>query len=131
MSQVIKNIAYSSFFIALCLMLGKLLNTFIGGLPASLYGMLFINVMLYFKLINAERIKQTIAWAIENMGVCFVPAGVGIIDHFDLLASYGLEIVGIIFFTTFILITFIGLAIEKSSAKQSTKQSEQVGVENG
>ena len=46
------------------------------------------------------------------MGVCFVPAGVGIINHFELIKHHGLAIVFIIFITTFILLSFVGIVFE-------------------
>lgn len=121
MSNTLKNIAYSVFFIASCLMLGRLLSNFIGGLPASLYGMILLNFMLYLKVIEAKKIQQSIAWIINNMGVCFVPAGVGIINHFDLLAKHGIIIISIIFFSTFILISFVGIIIERLSTNLPDK----------
>ncbi|MFT5757124.1 MAG: holin-like protein [Alteromonadaceae bacterium] len=104
-----KNIIYSVIAVTLCLLMGKLTTRLIGGLPASLYGMIFFTLLLHFQLLNANRIKQSIEWALQNMGVCFVPAGVGIINHFELIKSHGLTIVFIIFITTFLLMTLVGL----------------------
>lgn len=47
------------------------------------------------------------------MGVCFVPPGVGIINHFDLIQQHGIAIVAITFATTFILLTLIGLHYQR------------------
>ena len=89
------------------LLIGKLLAHFAGGLPASLYGMIVFSLMLHFKIFDAEKIEQAISWIIANMGVCFVPAGVGIINHFELIKHHGITIVAIIFITTFILLTSV------------------------
>ncbi len=112
-NQTIKQVIYSIIVISLCLAIGKLLYKFAGGLPASLYGMISLNVLLHFKMIDPEKLSNAIAWAIKNMGVCFVPAGVGIINHYDLVAQFGVAIVAIIFISTFVLITFVGLSVEK------------------
>jgi len=104
-----KNMLYSIAALALCLVLGKLIAAYFGGLPASLYGMIIFTLLLHFQILNASKIKKCIEWGLQNMGVCFVPAGVGIIDHFELIKSYGLSIVFIIFITTFILMTLVGL----------------------
>ena len=109
----LQNMLYSVFTIMLCLYVGKAINAFFGGLPSSLYGMIVLNFLLHFRLFNAERLKQTVAWIIKNMSVCFVPAGVGIIEHFDIVAQHGLSIIWVIFISTMALITVVGLLVEK------------------
>jgi holin-like protein len=47
------------------------------------------------------------------MGVCLVPAGMGIINHYDLIQQHGLALVVIIFSSTFILLTVIGYLSER------------------
>ena len=80
-----KNVLYSLFSLCLCVLLGKALYASIGGLPGSLYGMIIFSLLLYLKLFDAARIEKSIQWIIQHMGVCYVPAGVGIINHFELI----------------------------------------------
>jgi len=108
----VKNTLYSLLAISLCLGLGKGLTALIGGLPASLYGMITFTACLHFSLIKAERVQVCIVWIIKHMGVCFVPAGVGIINHLELIKNHGFALVGIIFLSTFVLLTFIGLSYQ-------------------
>lgn len=117
-SASLKNTAYSIFAILACLMLGKLITYLLGGLPASLYGMIIFSLSLHFKLFDASKIAPTIAWIISNMGVCFVPAGVGIINHFELIEKHGLTIVFIIFTSTFLLLTTVGYLYEQLEKHQ-------------
>lgn len=107
-----KNIIYSIVSIGICVLLGKLIAHIIGTLPSSLYGLICFTTLLHYKVICAEKIKVSIEWSIRNMGVCFVPAGVGIINHFELIKNHGLAIVFIIFITTFILLSFVGVFFE-------------------
>ena len=93
--------------------MGKLIAAYIGGLPASLYGMVTFTLLLHYQCLNDSKIKKSIAWGLQNMVVCFVPAGVGIINHFELIKSHGLTIVFIIFITTFLLMTLVGLGYQK------------------
>lgn len=116
------DFAYSAVAIALSLALGKGLYYLLGGLPGSLYGMIILNFLLHFQIVSAVRLKSSIDWAIRNMGVCFVPAGVGIINHFDLVAQHGIAIVGIIFLTTFIVISIVGLLTQKYLPEIPEKQ---------
>jgi len=108
-----KNVIYSVIAVGLCLLLGKLSTALFGGLPASLYGMIIFTILLHFQLLKSNRIQKSIEWVLQNMGVCFVPAGVGIINHFELIKNHGLVIVFIIFMTTFSLMTLVGLWYQK------------------
>tara|TARA_B110000881_G_C18480353_1_gene466162 strand:- start:477 stop:908 length:432 start_codon:yes stop_codon:yes gene_type:complete len=128
---MMKNALYSIFIIALCLILGKIIDALIGGLPGSLYGMLIFTTLLHYKIISEARISATIAWLIQHMGVCFVPAGVGIINHFDLIKTHGITLVSIIFVTTFLIFTVVGLLYQSELDKKShdPKGPEQKGSE--
>ena len=120
---MMKNALYSIFIIALCLILGKIIDALIGGLPGglpgSLYGMLIFTTLLHYKIISEARISSTIAWLIQHMGVCFVPAGVGIINHFDLIKIHGITLVSIIFVTTFLIFTVVGLLYQSELDKKA------------
>jgi len=113
------HIIYSIFAIALCLLAGKAIEHFLPTLPASLYGMMIFTVLLHYRILNAQRIKPCIEWALANMAVCFIPAGVGIINHFELLKKHGFLLVIIIFFTTFVLLTFVGVIYQRQLNKES------------
>jgi holin-like protein len=112
------HVIYSIFAIALCLLVGKAIEYFLPTLPASLYGMMIFTAFLHYRILNAQRIKPFIEWALANMAVCFIPAGVGIINHFELLKRHGLVLVSIIFFTTFVLLTFVGLLYQRQLNKE-------------
>lgn len=103
-----KNVIYSLIAILLSLLIGHTIFFLIGGIPASLYGLLFLTISLHFKLINAEKLSQTVQWIIDNMGICFVPAAVGIIEYVYLLKAFGLSITLLSVITTLLLITIVG-----------------------
>jgi holin-like protein len=107
------NVLYTIFSIALCLALGKLINYALGGLPASLYGMIIYSVLLQLHWLNPTNVSFTTQWFIKHMGVCFVPAGVGIVNHFSLIEQHGMALIAIIFISTFTLLTLVGLLSEK------------------
>lgn len=108
-----KNVAYTIVAIFFCLAIGKLINNIIGGLPSSLYGMIIYCLFLHFNWLSPAKVNLANQWIIRNMGVCFVPPAVGVIDHFELIRNHGFAIVGIIFLTTFLLLTFIALVADK------------------
>ena len=108
-----KNIFYTIFAISLSLALGKLAHFTFGSLPASLYGMIIYCSLLQLKWLNFSRVQTINLWFIKNMGVFFVPAGVGIINHFDLIKRHGLALIVIIFVSTFILLTLVALLSQR------------------
>lgn len=108
-----RNILYTSLAIIFCLGLGKLVNYYLAGLPGSLYGMLFYCLFLQLGWLNPEKVIQANQWIIKHMGICFVPASVGVINHFDLIKHHGFAIILSILLTTFMLITFVGLVAER------------------
>jgi holin-like protein len=114
--QEASNVLYSIFAIFSCLALGKLCSYFAPILPGSLYGLIIFTLTLHFRLFNADRIKSTVMWCLKHMGVCFVPAGVGIINHFELIKQFGIAIVAITFVTTFLLLTVVGLHYQRYAA---------------
>jgi holin-like protein len=107
-----KNVLYTIFAISISLLLGKLANNLLAGLPASLYGMVIYAIFLQLNWFSSEKVSVTNQWFIRHMGVCFVPAGIGIINHFQLIQQHGIALVSIIFSSTFILLTVIGYLSE-------------------
>jgi holin-like protein len=122
-----KNILYTVIAISICLIAGKILYSVCGGLPASLYGMILYCFLLQLGWLKPEKVHQANQWMIKHMGVCFIPAAVGVINHFELFKNHGYAIVTIIFFTTFLLITFVGLLAEKYLTNKSNPTADTEG----
>jgi holin-like protein len=121
-----KNLFYTVFAISLCLLLGKLAHSLLAGLPASLYGMVIYAIFLQLNWFSPQKVTQANQWFIKHMGVCLVPAGMGIIDHFQLLQEHGIALIFIICSSTFILLTVIGYLSERflvTDSDNNTKPS--------
>jgi holin-like protein len=119
------HIVYSILAVAICLLTGKAIELFLPILPASLYGMMIFTALLHYRFLNAKRIQPCIEWALANMAVCFVPAGVGIINHFELIKKHGFMLITIIFMTTFLLLTLVGVVYQKQ-----LNRSESLKIKN-
>ncbi|MCW8833565.1 MAG: CidA/LrgA family protein [Colwellia sp.] len=119
-----KNVLYTALAIAFCLGLGKLVNHFIAGLPASLYGMIFYCLLLQLGWLSPNKVAHANQWIIKHMGICFIPAAVGVINHYELIKHHGFTIVISIVFTTFILLTFVGMVAERYLATSNDKSIE-------
>jgi len=118
-----KNSIYTILAIIACLALGKLIHYAVGGLPASLYGMIFYCLLFQLNFLSPSKVHQANHWAVKNMGICFIPAAVGVINHFELIKSHGFAIIFIIVCTTFLLLTFVGLYAQKYLTTLSTSAS--------
>lgn len=120
-----RNIIYTVLAISACLGVGKLINYGVGGLPASLAGMLVYCLLLQLGWFTPSRVHQANLWAIKHMGVCFIPAAVGIINHFELIKNHGFALIAVIFFTTFVLLTLVGVLAENYlTTKSQTTSSD-------
>ncbi|XQW85781.1 CidA/LrgA family protein [Thalassotalea piscium] len=124
------NIVYAILALLICLACGYAIEWLVGGLPPSLYGMAVLTIALQSKWIDADRLNASVAWGIRHMGVCFVPAGVGIIEHQDLIKTHGIAIVGITFITTFLLLSLVGLIYQgyekRSRSHADTEPSDKI-----
>lgn len=54
-------------------------------IPASIYGIILLFICLNAKIIQVSSIKETSCFLIEIMPFMFIPAGVGLIDSWDIL----------------------------------------------
>ncbi len=93
--------------IFLCLVLGKFVNHYLGGLPGSLYGLLFFALLLNSKVLEADRCKDVIAKIIYFMPLVFLPVCIGLMQYFELFAEVGAKVVFIAVSTTLLGIVFV------------------------
>ncbi|PWJ46462.1 CidA/LrgA family protein [Faecalicatena contorta] len=72
--------------------------------PASVTGMLFLFICLLTGLLKIEHIQEKSDFLLENMAFFFVPAGVSIINYFEILKSSVVQLVIVCLVST--VITF-------------------------
>ena len=73
--------------------------------PASVIGMLLLFVCLFTGVLKIEHIQEKSDFQLENMAFFFVPAGVSIINYFDVLKHTWIQLVIICVLST--VITFV------------------------
>lgn len=56
-------------------------------LPSSIIGMLFLCAALHFKWVRLEWVQTVSSFLIRNMALFFVPPGVGLMLHFQLIKN--------------------------------------------
>lgn len=92
-----------------CLALGELI-VFLTGikLPSSIIGMLLLTSFLKFRIIKLEWIKGLSDFLVANLGFFFVPAGVGLMLFFDIIAAQFWPIVVATLVSTILVLVVTG-----------------------
>ena len=112
------------FIILAFYMLGNLISYLIGGIiPGSVCGMILLFVALCLRIVKPESVRSVARALTQNMAVLFVPAGVGIMAQYDLIAQNWVGIMTItIVCTLLVLITtgWITQYLDKYFNKKNT-----------
>ena len=72
--------------------------------PASVIGMIFLFICLLTGMLKIEHIQEKSDFLLGNMAFFFVPAGVSIMNYFDILKSSAVQLLIICIVST--VITF-------------------------
>lgn len=93
-------------------LIGEVAAYFLGGfVPGPVIGMAMIAVVLTLtggvKMLEPahQRTLGTSRSILANLGILFVPAGVGIIQHLDLIRDRGFALLAIVLLSTVITLT--------------------------
>ena len=84
--------------------------------PASVIGMIFLFICLLTGMLKIEHIQEKSDFLLGNMAFFFVPAGVSIMNYFDILKSSAVQLLIICIVST--VITF---AVTAYSVKLTMK----------
>lgn len=72
---------FELFIIAAVSLAGEILGALIPApIPASIYGMTIMFILLFSGILKPERVEKTGGWLVVVMPVMFIPGGVGIIE---------------------------------------------------
>ncbi|MDE6314640.1 MAG: CidA/LrgA family protein [Lachnospiraceae bacterium] len=118
------------FFIILSIScVGEILNMFLPlPIPASIYGMVLLFVLLYTGILKLEDIKDTGMFLIEIMPVMFIPAGVGLMSSWGVLKPVLIP-VSIITIVSTILVMAAGGKVTQFIIKHSNSTEEDSKIE--
>ena len=94
--------------------LGEVTSKFITfiSIPGSVLGMIFFFLALQFELIKLEQVEEAGEWLTDNMAILFVPAGVGLMTHFNILGDIWWQLLIIIFVSTILMLGFGGIIVQ-------------------
>ena len=105
---------------------GELLHHFIDlPVPASIYGMVLLFVLLETKLLKLSAVKETADFLLEIMPVMFVPAAVGILESWELIRP---SVAGYLITTVAVMV--IVMAVSGLVTQAIAGRKKNAGVEN-
>jgi len=117
------------FIIITVSLIGELLHFFIPlPIPASIYGLVIMFILLQTRIIKLDMVKETSSYILSIMTLFFVPPCVGFINAFPLMKQYGIQFLIIGIGTTVLVMISTGWVVQGIiRIKQSKKNPE---VEN-
>ena len=62
-------------------------------IPSSIIGLLLLTAALHLKIVKLRQVEGVADFLVKNLGFFFVPAGIGVMVHFDLIAKQWMPIV--------------------------------------
>ena len=92
-----------------CLALGELAVYLTGiKLPSSIIGMLLLTLFLKLNWIKLRWVQGISDFLVENLGFFFVPAGVALMLHFDIITAQFWPIAVASVISTLLVLVFTG-----------------------
>lgn len=76
--------------------------------PSSILGMIMLTASLQLKIIDLRHVEGAADALVRNLGFFFIPAGVGVMKYFNLIAEQWEPIVGASAISTAIVIVVTG-----------------------
>lgn len=105
--------------------LGSLISHLIGGfIPGSVCGMLLLFIALGMKIVNPESVRNVSLALTRNMAVLFIPAGVGIMAHYGLIAEHWIAIVAITVVVTLLVLVSVGATVQYLNKRFNNNDSD-------
>ena len=103
--------------------ISSLFSNFI-TIPGSIVGMIILFLLLQFKVIKEETIKDVADFLLSNMAIFFVPAGVSLINSFGLIKDNMMILILSGTIDTIIIMLATGKTVEFMINKKELKSNE-------
>ena len=82
------------------------------ALPGSIIGMFFLFLALSLKWLRLEDIKVVSDFLLKHMALFFIPAGVSVMNSFDLIEGLIIPITLTLVISTVFMLAFISLIVD-------------------
>ena len=87
-------------------------NVFRLPVPGSILGMILLFLALQFKILEFRHVDEAGSFLINNMTILFLPAGVGIMDKWNLISHFWAQILLIVVGALIINMLILGKLVE-------------------
>ena len=77
-------------------------------MPASIYGLVLLFIALMTGLVKLPQVHEAARFLIEIMPLMFIPAGVGLLETWDVIAPAWLEYVAVTVISTWVVMIVSG-----------------------
>lgn len=103
-----------AFYILFFYFTGEFISYYIDGfIPGSVIGMVLLFLALAFRLVKPAKVKKLSTLLTENMGLFFLPAGVGLMNSLGIISRYWMVIVTASVVSTILVIASVALIQQK------------------
>lgn len=107
--------------------LGEVLNFLLPlPVPASIYGLVIMFILLLTGALKVENIKETSDFFLATMPILFIVAGVGVIDYWDIIKPRLIPAIIIMLVVTVIIMVATGRITQliiKAKEKRRSKNA--------
>ena len=103
---------------------GELMNYFIPlPIPASIWGLMIMLLLLIFKIVKLEAVKEASSFLIKIMPILFVPALVGLLTTWNRLQGILLPVI-VITVVSLILVMAVSGVVTQVLLKRGNKDAQ-------
>lgn len=103
------------FWIFFFSLLGEVISALIApivAIPGSVIGMVLLFLALHYNWISMDKVEDVGTWLTDNMALFFVPAGVGLMTNFDILADVWWQLLIILLVSVVVLLGVVGHIVQ-------------------
>lgn len=105
---------------------GEVIHSFIPlPIPASIYGMILLFVLLELHIIKPEQIRETCLFMIQAMPIMFIPAGVGLLEKWGYVSNIWLPLVVTLIVSTAVVMAVSGWVTQLVNRHFSSKKQRE------
>ena len=115
------------FWVFLFSLLGEIISSVLASIvaiPGSVIGMVLLFLALQMNVIDLEQVDEVGTWLTDNMAIFFVPAGVGLLANFDVLAEYWVQLIVIMVVTVSLMMLLVGKIVQGIKSRTALTEGE-------
>ena len=99
------------------------------NIPGSILGMIILFLLLQFKILSEDKIKDVADFLLGNMGIFFIPAGVSLIQSLGLIKENAVLLLSCIILINIAVMIGSGKSVDfmiKLKEKKQAKSKEEI-----